>query len=129
MFAEVEIVTAAYQFCAIGAYFGMLIDAKKYMGTPIYAQDTTPGKMTLRLLITLAILIPIFAFCTLQSQIYNENPFMNKSIVRAFLLIALPFLLLSLMFYGWGNLVFKKCKLTREHPRNPIRYDKTYEYD
>ena len=117
MFADVEIVNAAYQFCVIGAYLGMIIDAKKYRGTARYAQDTNAAKTTLRLLITLAILIPVFAFCSIESQIYNKDPVKNNTIYRAFFLIALPTLILSLMFYGWGNVLFKKCKLIRERAR------------
>lgn len=60
IFADVEIISAAYQFSVIGAYLGMIIDAKKYRGTARYAHDTSAVKITLRMLIFLAILIPVF---------------------------------------------------------------------
>ena len=129
MFADVEMVNAAYQFCVIGAYLGMIIDAKKYRGTAKYAQDTSAAKTTLRLLITLAILIPVFTFCSIESQIYNKNPVKNGMVYRAFFLIAMPTLFLSLMFYGWGNLIFKKCKLIRERARQPKRSITTSDVD
>jgi len=121
MFADVEIVNAAYQFCVVGAYLGMIIDAKKNRGTAQYAHDTSAGKATLRMLITLAILIPVFTFCAIESQVYNKNPVKNGMVYRAFFLIAMPTLFFSFLFYGWGNLMFKKCKLIRERARQPKR--------
>lgn len=72
-FADVEIVNAGYQFCVVGAYLGMIIDARKYRGTPKYAHDTSSVKALIRILATWMIMIPAFYFCSYQSQTWSDN--------------------------------------------------------